>query len=147
MQEKMEFLNRNLLELVADVFVPGTPVSNQRSRTSRGRHYTPKKTTQHRAKVFAHLANVWPSECLYCPLVLDAVFVFARGKTVKREHMTVVYDLDNLGKTIGDCQPPKIKRLWGDDSQFIEMRLRKEYGETEGTFIKIWKLKKSKKKS
>ena len=76
------------------------------------------------------------------PIAVTIWFHIERPKTVKRTHPTVKPDIDKLARAILDACTNG--GAWDDDSQVIELSLRKVYATTEtkpGVLIHIQTLK------
>jgi Holliday junction resolvase RusA-like endonuclease len=112
---------------------PVEPIGKGRPRVTvrngRAFAYTPKRTAGAEELIRAH---VWESKVFYeagVPLKLEAEFVFARPKSApkKRVYPTTRPDLDNCYKTLSDALNGF---LFADDSQIVEVTMRKSYGLT-----------------
>lgn len=58
-------------------------------------------------------------------VAVEILFQFVPGKTVKRKEMTTKPDVDKLSRAILDALTGV---CWKDDSQVVELRVRKQYG-------------------
>ena len=70
------------------------------------------------------------------PVVVEAVFVFPRPKSVKRNYPTVAPDLDKLCRALGDGMTVDANVLV-DDSRIVVWHASKVYGERPGVSVKI----------
>lgn len=119
--------------------IPGPPVPMARPRVSRhGGVFTSAKQRAHRKTLAAFLAgaaraNGW--KLGYCgPLELEIVCVFERAKSNKTAHHTQRPDASNLAKLIEDTANGI---LWHDDSQVIDLRVRKVWGIPARTEVNV----------
>jgi Holliday junction resolvase RusA-like endonuclease len=62
-------------------------------------------------------------------------FLFVRGKTVTREFPSVKPDLDKLERAILDGLTDS--KVWGDDSQVVDLSSRKRYGVSAGACVRV----------
>ena len=70
------------------------------------------------------------------PAFVSITFTFVRPGSVKREHMTVVPDVDKLSRFILDAIT-QADNIWEDDSQVVALHVFKTYGEEAKTEITI----------
>ena len=111
-----------------EVYLQLEPVAKGRPRMTRKGHvYTPEKTRtfEKNAKLLAK-KQFW-QQPLQGPIAVDLLFYFKAPK--KPKHATYVVtrpDLDNLSKSICDAMNGL---CWVDDSQIVDLRVRKLYGE------------------
>jgi Holliday junction resolvase RusA-like endonuclease len=91
--------------------------------------YTPAKTAHAEELIRAHVCQSKVFFEAGVPLKLEAEFVFARPKSApkKRAYPTTRPDLDNCYKTLTDALNGF---LFADDSQIVEVAMRKSYGQT-----------------
>lgn len=111
--------------------VPGEPIPQPRARIAvRGRFanaYTPKSHPIHAYR--DAIALTWRSTVgkqFDGPLKVEIELTFTRPKSAKRSHHTVRPDASNCAKGIEDALNGI---AWGDDSQIVELVVRKAYGE------------------
>lgn len=132
--------------------VPGEPQGKGRARVGRvnghARMFTPAKTVAYEGLI-AHAASeamkaTKPSEAA-CEVFVVATFaVPASWSRRKRESAlsgvvrpTKKPDGDNIAKAVGDgCNGV----VWRDDSQVVDWRVRKVYGETPGLSVSVLEL-------
>lgn len=106
--------------------------------------YTPRKTTEYESEV-RFIYNIVSGHQFEGAVKVDIIFMIHRPKTVKREHPTVVPDVDNLVKSTLDGLNPytdhygrTTKGAWADDGQVIEIHAKKIYTEDEDkTIVRI----------
>jgi Holliday junction resolvase RusA-like endonuclease len=119
--------------------IPGPPVPMARPRVSRhGGVFTSAKQRAHRKTLAAFLtgaakANGWKLG-YRGPLELEIVCVFERAKSNKTTHHTQRPDASNLAKLIEDTANGI---LWHDDSQVIDLRVRKIWGIPARTEVNV----------
>ena len=70
------------------------------------------------------------------PAHVTITFTFVRPGSVKREHMTVVPDVDKLTRFCLDAVT-QADNIWEDDSQVTELHVYKQYGAEPKTEIRI----------
>jgi Holliday junction resolvase RusA-like endonuclease len=70
------------------------------------------------------------------PALVTIVFTFVRPSSVKREHMTVVPDLDKLTRFCLDALT-QADNIWEDDSQATAIHAYKTYGPEAKTEITV----------
>jgi Holliday junction resolvase RusA-like endonuclease len=124
-------------------YIPGLPVAQGRpkfARMGKGvRAYDPEKSRNWKAYVKAIAAQHSP-KMMEGPLLVDLHFRFPRPKSVsakKRPFHTVKPDCTNLAKGIEDALNGL---LWADDSQVVDLRIRKDYGAEAGVLVKVEEL-------
>lgn len=128
---------------IAEFRVPGIPVGKARARVvvnnGRAMAYTPEKTVNFEALVrfYAQQARVPFIEA--GPLVLTVEFVrtFPKSMPKKRratERPTTKPDLSNLLKGVEDALNGV---AWRDDSQLVDVRMTKRYGDVPETIVRI----------
>lgn len=72
-------------------------------------------------------------------IAIDIMVNISRPKTVKRENVTVKPDVDKLARAILDSGTDA--GLWRDDSQIIDLRIRKQYTTYAACVVmRIWDL-------
>lgn len=121
------------------IHIPGEPIPQPRPRiTVRpggfANAYVPKDHPVHAYR--QAIALSWrPRPMLEGPLRLEIEFTFVRPKSArKRQWHTVKPDASNIVKGVEDALNGV---AWRDDSQVIELVVRKSYGETAGTTITV----------
>ncbi len=128
-----------------EVFVPGQPVAKARARvTMRGgkpRAYTPKKTADFEALVRSCCKDV---QLMDGPLKLSIVFWLQTPKSWSNKKKlqaevdeilpTTRPDIDNYAKAVMDSLNGI---AYEDDSQVVELTVRKRYSEQPGTSIMV----------
>lgn len=118
------------------------PKGRPRFNSRRGIVHTPTKTKQFEKTLRKEIEALWFGEFnkqtikKLTGLSLRITSSFVRPKSVskKRKHVTVKPDLDNLTKSILDSMN---KIVFEDDSQIIDLHLRKEYAEKELIIIEV----------
>ena len=70
-------------------------------------------------------------------VAVEILFQFVPGKTVKRKDMTTKPDVDKLSRAILDALTGV---CWKDDSQVVELRVRKQYGVADLVRIAVMEL-------
>ena len=70
------------------------------------------------------------------PALVTILFTFVRPGSVKREHMTVVPDLDKLTRFVLDAVT-QADGVWEDDSQVTALHAYKTYGAEAKTEITV----------
>lgn len=127
------------------VFVPGQPVAKARPRvTMRGgkpRAYTPKKTADFESLIKSHWKGL---PVMTGPLHLSLVFYlqipqsWSNKKKSQAEHgeirPTSRPDIDNYVKSVMDALN---SIAYEDDSQVVELTVRKKYSSEPGTLISV----------
>jgi len=78
--------------------------------------------------------NGWQKIDKHKPVGCSIYYFYKRGKSVKREHMTVRPDLDNLTKNLLD---PLNDVVYCDDSQIIKLHLEKHYTTDSNDYIMV----------
>lgn len=68
-------------------------------------------------------------------VIVDAVFVFERPKSVKREHPSVKPDVDKLVRAVLDGVTDA--GVWKDDAQVVRLVVEKVYGAAPGVHVVI----------
>jgi Holliday junction resolvase RusA-like endonuclease len=69
------------------------------------------------------------------PCRVEVVFFLPRPKSVKREYPSVAPDLDKLLRGLFDaCTAAKV---WGDDSQAVDVIATKRYSDAPGCSVSI----------
>jgi Holliday junction resolvase RusA-like endonuclease len=108
----------------------GEPIPQPRARiTTRcgfGQAYTPKAHPIHAYR--QAIALTWKSAVGITfdgPLRVTMEFRFTKPKSARREWHTVKPDVSNCAKGVEDCLNGV---AWGDDSQIVELIVRKSYG-------------------
>ncbi|MFO0271525.1 MAG: RusA family crossover junction endodeoxyribonuclease [Gemmatimonadota bacterium] len=114
--------------------IPGKPQAKGRARTKpgSGRPYTPRTTASFERYVqqLAVLARVPKATG---PVRMEIDFKFRRARKSAGHH-TARPDLSNLVKAIEDALNTI---AYDDDAQISELAVRKFYGETDETVVKI----------
>jgi len=113
--------------------VYGNPVPKARARTVRLKNgltttYTPKKTEQWEDMIRLQILKHRPEKLLDQAIVLKAVFVLQRPKSIpkKRIYPETKPDLDNLLKSLTDAMEGII---YTNDSRIIKKEVEKIYGD------------------
>lgn len=123
--------------------VYGFPVAQGRPKAfipkgwTRPKVYDPAESKDWKRTVTAQALEYKPPTPLDGPLRVWLTFVMLRPKSIpakKRPHPVVKPDVENLSKAICDAIRGVI---YVDDSQIIELHLRKEYGEQPGVAIEV----------
>lgn len=133
-----------------DITIPGAPTAKGRPRFSRksGRAFTPARTQQAEdtlaGRALVELAGVRDRLPLLGALRLEAIFVMpiaASWSKKKQEqarrgdlHPTGRPDVDNLVKLATDALNGVV---WRDDSQLVEVRTTKRYGDVPSTRLVV----------
>lgn len=136
------------------IWVAGTPVGQPRVKaTNRGKHasvYDPGTANEWKARVHLAAEKYTPTEPLSMPLRVDLTFYFPRPKRHFRtgKHAGQLKDsapllhvgkpdLDNAFKAVADQLT--VSRMWIDDAQVCDGRIRKLYedGRGPGLLIRI----------
>ena len=111
--------------------VPGNPVAQPRVKVSTrggfGRAYVDRKHPVHEYR--QRVAQTWRDVVGFCfdgPLRVTIELVIERPRSVKRRWPSVKPDASNYAKAVEDCLNGV---AWKDDSQIIELMVRKVYGE------------------
>lgn len=129
-----------------EIVVLGVPVAKGRPRFSRetGRAYTPAKTASFEAVLkYAAIEAMGTLPPLDGPLEVDmtvkvpipASWSKKRQDAARRgsERPTKKPDLDNFAKTLDAANMV----VWVDDSQIIDLRVRKFYSDKPGMWIRV----------
>jgi len=125
----------------ATIFVEPTPKGRARSRIA-GKHvitYTPAKTRNAENMIAATIRQEVMKQGSFdagIPLRLSATFYIEKPKSAGKKVLLPVKrpDLDNYGKLLLDALN---KYAWQDDSQIIDLHLRKRFGTPPHIEIKI----------
>ena len=116
----------------ATIFVEPTPKGRARSRIA-GKHvitYTPAKTRNAEKMIAAMIRQEVMKQGSFdasVPLNLSAAFYIEKPKSASKKVLWPVKrpDLDNYGKLLLDALN---KYVWQDDSQIVDLHLRKRFG-------------------
>lgn len=108
------------------------PVAKGRPRFWNGRTLTDKKTRAFEKNIALFASSLRPKEILTQALSVSIDFYFAKPPSVRRDHVTVRPDLDNLTKAILDSLNGI---YWVDDSQIVELECKKLYGHRPAIII------------
>ena len=87
---------------------------------------TDKETRAAEQELRLLMRSKWRGKPLDNALRVELVFFIAKPKSVNRPYPSVRPDADNFAKLVMDCGNGI---LWMDDSQIVDLRVRKEYGE------------------
>lgn len=125
------------------IILAGNPVAKARPRfTKRGFAYTPKTTADYERLLQAEaIQEMNGQEPFTCPLRVRLEYWFSIPKSYSRKkHEELIGqphikkpDLDNLVKTLDALNGVVFK----DDSQIVDIRAQKMYGETPYTVIEV----------
>jgi crossover junction endodeoxyribonuclease RusA len=112
----------------ARLVIRGTPIPLQRSRTSSGRHYLPKRSRTYRELVQAEWMAAGRPSLGSAPFAMSAQFVGSRANA----------DLDNLVKAILDA----LNGLaYADDSQLVSVDARKlPVDDGARAIVELWRV-------
>ena len=123
------------------IYVEPTPEGRPRMSVIGGHAhaYTPKKTRTAQADIKATIRNEVMKQGRFddgVPLSLSAIFYIVKPKSSpKRVTMPVKKpDLDNYGKLLLDALN---KFVWSDDSQIVDLHIRKRFSQTPYIWLKI----------
>lgn len=129
-----------------EIVVLGTPVAKGRPRFSKatGHAFTPEKTRNFEAALkYAALQVMGSRPPLEGPLAVEMTIVMpiAKSWSKKRqraalsgeERPTKKPDTDNFAKTLDACN----EIVWVDDSQIVELTVRKFYGAKPGMWARV----------
>jgi Holliday junction resolvase RusA-like endonuclease len=116
--------------LLVHLIVPGEPCPKARPRLApKGHTYTPRRTTEHEAKVLAYLKVQYPRLVpVEGALSVSCDFYLSTARTV---------DIDNLLKLPLDSMN---RVVWKDDSQIVEVYARKHLSGIPRTEISVYVL-------
>jgi len=121
-----------------EIFVAMEPVAKGRPRvTGKGFAYTPTKTIQAEHRIQEQVATAWPRPVIEGPLVVGIVVQLLKPKSAPKTRPvwpTTRPDADNYGKLVLDALNGI---LWRDDSQVVDLRIRKVYAEHIGFQIEV----------
>ena len=138
-----------------DFYVMGTPVAMPRPRVVRTpsgktRTYNSSKSTTYKQMIKIHAKNAMNKahkSMSEQPLKMELTFLFKPPKSYSKKKLLAVTkgelrytklpDADNLAKTVMDGLN---KVLYKDDSQIVELVVKKEYGLEDGLKIKVEEL-------
>jgi Holliday junction resolvase RusA-like endonuclease len=111
------------------------PTPKGRPRFTRSGHtYTDAKTRAAEKELQSIMRSQYKGKPMLCPLDVEIVFYFKRGKTVKRSSPSVKPDVDNLLKLVTDSAN---EILWKDDSQICRLMGEKHYGPEDEIHMRI----------
>lgn len=135
-------LGDELVAAVIEFFVPGIP-QPQGSKTGfvqGGRAVVvdknPKLLKPWRKAVTSAAAEAWAGrDPLERGVIVRATFGMPKGKSVKRHEPFVRPDLDKLARSLLDGVTDA--GLWKDDSQVVELAIRKIYADPPGVRVRI----------
>jgi Holliday junction resolvase RusA-like endonuclease len=71
------------------------------------------------------------------PVMVSAVFVFPKPKSVKRVWPSVMPDLDKLARAVGDALSVDSKLILVDDSRIVHWNIWKRYGDQPGVHVTL----------
>ena len=135
-----------------DFYVMGTPVAMPRPRVVRTpsgktRTYNSSKSTTYKQMIKIHAKNAMNKahkSMTERPLKMELTFFFKPPKSYTKKKLRAVEtgelrytklpDADNLAKTVMDALN---KLLYKDDSQIVELSVKKEYGIEDGLAVKV----------
>ena len=138
-----------------DFYVMGTPVAMPRPRVVRTpngktRTYNSSKSTTYKQMIKIHAKNAMNKahkSMTEQPLKMELTFLFKPPKSYSKKKLLAVTkgelrytklpDADNLAKTVMDGLN---RVLYKDDSQIVELVVKKEYGLEDGLKIKVEEL-------
>jgi Holliday junction resolvase RusA-like endonuclease len=112
------------------------PVVKGRPRMTRwGRAYTPAKTAQAEKEIKDIVKDIWKLEPLAGSLRVKIRFICSRPKKPAKDYPRG--DVDNYTKLVCDALN---EIVWFDDSQIVDIRASKEYGEKGRVDIRVTEL-------
>ena len=138
-----------------DFYVMGTPVAMPRPRVVRTpsgktRTYNSSKSSTYKKMIKIHAKNAMNKaheSMTEQPLKMELTFLFKPPKSYSKKKLLAVTkgelrytklpDADNLAKTVMDGLN---RVLYKDDSQIVELVVKKEYGLEDGLKIKVEEL-------
>ena len=119
-----------------EIFIPMQPVAKARARvTKSGYAFTPKKTLQAEHDIKYWIVQEHPKRFdKETALALYIEFYFVKPKSAPKNRCfpTTKPDLDNLVKLVCDSMN---KIVYHDDSQIIDLYVKKRYSSEEGIQI------------
>ena len=123
--------------------IPGDPVPKQRPRvTKRGITYTPKKTADYERLIRECYSGEYYEKDIPLKMIIRCYFRIPDSWPKKKKEqalenkifVTKRPDIDNLAKIIQDALNGK---AYYDDSQIVELSIKKEYSETPRAEVEI----------
>ncbi|GAA3723099.1 RusA family crossover junction endodeoxyribonuclease [Salinicoccus jeotgali] len=135
--------------------VEGKPVPQPRPRVYQAASGKSKAVNSRRSRTYKRLVKLTAKSYMNrqrltiaeCPITVHLTFVFTPPKSYTKKKLkaiedgSLVYqkkpDLDNLAKGILDALN---ETVYKDDSQIVELNVRKQYGDTDHVLIVIDKL-------
>ena len=119
-------------------FVAMEPTAKGRARTTKaGYAFTPTKTLHAEHRVQEQVAKEWPKAVLEGPLAVTITAQLLRPKSAPKRRVTWPIgrpDADNYAKLVLDALNGV---LWRDDSQVVDLHVRKVYSEHLGFAIEV----------